>query len=168
MRALKGLPPEGLSLTMSSSSWGWSQEASCFRDLGLLVTRPERLAPGNTLHLSLFIGHRDDAATSWHLEDIVAVVSYGHELGQRWVPEDGVVRQADVGDVEVDELGAVVAASPEGDREADLPDRERGTVGDSGERLGWLKLVIGHLEIVECFHGQDVEPCPTIDEGLGN
>ena len=29
------------------------------------------------------------------------MVSYGHELGQRWVPEDGVVRQADVCDVEV-------------------------------------------------------------------
>src|SRR4051812_29385782 len=52
-RGLKGLPPEGLSLTSSSSSWGWSQEASCFRDLGLLVTRPERLARGNTLHPSL-------------------------------------------------------------------------------------------------------------------
>ena len=34
------------------------------------------------------------------------MVGYGHELGQRWVPEDGVVRQANVGDIEVDELGA--------------------------------------------------------------
>ena len=38
------------------------------------------------------------------------MVSHGHELGQRWVPEDGVVRQANVSDVEVDELGAVVVA----------------------------------------------------------
>ena len=49
------------------------------------------------------------------------MVSYGHELGHRWVPKDGVVRQANVSDVEVDELGAVVVACPEGDREADLP-----------------------------------------------
>src|SRR3954471_18758537 len=96
------------------------------------------------------------------------MMSHGHELGQRWVSEDSVVRQANVSDVEVDELGAVVAAGPEGDREADLPDQDRGTVGDSGERLGWLKLVIGHLEIVECFHRQDVEPCSTIDEGPGD
>ena len=27
---------------------------------------------------------------------------------------------------------------------------------------------LGHLEVVECFHGQDVEPCPSIDEGLGD
>ena len=71
-------------------------------------------------------------------------------------------------DVEVDELGAVVVACPEGDREADLPNRDRGAVGDSGERLGRLKLAVGHLEIVECFHGQDVEPCPAIDEGPGD
>ena len=52
------------------------------------------------------------------------MVSYGHELGQRWVPKDGVVRQANVSNVEVDELGVVVVACPEGDREADLPDRD--------------------------------------------
>ena len=96
------------------------------------------------------------------------MVSYGHELGQRWVPKDGVVRQANVSDVEVDELGAVVVTCLEGDREADLPNRDRGAVGDTGERLGWLKLVVGHLEIVERFHGQDVEPCPAIDEGPGD
>ena len=61
-----------------------------------------------------------------------------HELGQGWIPEDGIVWQVDVGDVEVDELSAVVVACPEGDREADLPNRDRGAVGDSGERLGWL------------------------------
>ena len=49
------------------------------------------------------------------------MVSYGHELGQRWVPKDGVVREANVGDVEVDELGVIVVAFAEGDREADLP-----------------------------------------------
>ena len=96
------------------------------------------------------------------------MMGHGHELGESWVPEDGIVWQANVGDVEVDELGAVVVACPEGDGEADLPNRDCGAVGDSRERLGWLKLVVGHLEIVECFHGQDVEPCPAIDEGPGD
>ena len=77
-------------------------------------------------------------------------------------------RQADVGDVEVNELGAVVVACPEVDREVDLPNRDRGAVGDSRERLGGLKLTVGYLEIAECFHGPDVEPCPAIDEGLGD
>ena len=76
--------------------------------------------------------------------------------------QDGIVRQANVSDVEVDELSAVVVTCPEGDREPDLPNRDCGAVGDSGEGLGWLKLVVGHLEIVEHFHGQDVEPCPSL------
>ena len=59
------------------------------------------------------------------------MVGYGHELGQRWVPEDGIVRQANVGDVEVDELSVVVFALAEGDREADLPYRGGGAAGHS-------------------------------------
>ena len=59
------------------------------------------------------------------------MVSYGHELGQRWLPKDGIVRQANVGDVEVNELGVVVIASTEGDREADLPYRGGGAIGCS-------------------------------------
>ena len=70
-----------------------------------------------------------------------------------------------MGDVEVDELGVVVVACLEGDREADLPNWNCGAIGDSGERLGWLKLIVRHLEIVECLYGQDVEPCPAVDEG---
>ena len=96
------------------------------------------------------------------------MMSHGHELGESWVAEDGVVRQANVGNVEVDELGAVVVACPEGDREVDLPDWNCGAVGDSRERLGWLKLIVRHLEIVERLYGQDVEPCPAVDEGPGD
>ena len=59
------------------------------------------------------------------------MMSHGHELGQSWVPEDGIVRQANVGNVEVDELGAVVVALAEGDREADLPHRCGGAIGYS-------------------------------------
>ena len=67
----------------------------------------------------------------WHLENIEAMVGHCHELGQGWIPEDGIVRQVDVGDVEVDELGVVVAALSKGDREADLPYRGGGTVSNS-------------------------------------
>ena len=59
------------------------------------------------------------------------MVSYGHELGQRWVPKDGVVRQANVSDVEVDELGAVVVVLSKGDGKAYLPYRDSGTISDS-------------------------------------
>ena len=51
------------------------------------------------------------------------MVSHCHELGQGWVPEDGVVWQTDVGDVEVDELGAVVVALPKGNWRRTCPIR---------------------------------------------
>ena len=59
------------------------------------------------------------------------MVRHGHELGQGRIPEDGIVWQTDVGDVEVDELGAVVVALSEGDWEADLTDRHGGAVRHS-------------------------------------
>ena len=37
-------------------------------------------------------------------------MSRHHKLGLSWVPKDGVVREADAGDVEVDQLSAVVVA----------------------------------------------------------
>ena len=65
--------------------------------------------------IPFFTGCGDDSSASRHLDDIVSMVSHCHELGQGWVPEDGVVWQTYVGDVEVDELGAVVVALPKGD-----------------------------------------------------
>ena len=59
------------------------------------------------------------------------MMGHCHELGQGWILEDGIVRQADVGDVKVDELGVVVVARAEGDRQADLPYRCGGGVGHS-------------------------------------
>ena len=54
-----------------------------------------------------------------------------HELRERTVAQDDIVWQANVGDIEVDELGSVVLALSEGDREADLPYRGGRTISDS-------------------------------------
>ena len=59
------------------------------------------------------------------------MMSHRHELGQGWVPKDGIVRKMDVGDVEVDELSAVVVALAEGDREANMPYQGGGADGHS-------------------------------------
>ena len=74
----------------------------------------------------------------------------------------------DVGDVEVDELSVVVVALAEGDWEAHLPQGNSGAIGDSRERLSGQKLVIGHLEHFKRLDGENVEPCASIDEGLGD
>ena len=59
------------------------------------------------------------------------MMSHCHELGQGWVPENGVVWQTDVGGIEVDELGAVIVALPEGDWKVNLPYWNSGTISDS-------------------------------------
>ena len=58
-------------------------------------------------------------------------MGHDHELGQSWVPEDGVVRQADVSDVEVNELGAVIVVLPKSYGKTNLPDWNSGTISDS-------------------------------------
>ena len=67
------------------------------------------------------------------------MVSHCHELGQGWIPEDGIVWQVNVGNIEVDELSTVVLALPEGDREANLPYRGGGAVLVTPEKglVGW-------------------------------
>ena len=47
-------------------------------------------------------------------------MSRGHELGQRWVAEDGIVGEADEGDVEIDQLRAEIVVGAEGHWEPDL------------------------------------------------
>ena len=91
------------------------------------------------------------------------MVGHRHELGQGWIPKDGIVWQADVSDVEVNELGVVVVAGPEGDREAELPDWNCGAVGHSKEGLGGLQLIIWHLEAVKRLDGKNIESRTTID-----
>ena len=112
--------------------------------------------------------NRDDSTAPWHLEDVVAVVGHCHELGQGRIPEDDVVRHANVRDVEVDELGAVVLVFAEGDWEADLPQGAGGVINDPRERLGGAEPAVGHMKQAECFHGEDIEAGATVNEGLGN
>lgn len=71
--------------------------------------------------LSCIPSHHDHAIAARHLDDVVARMRRHHELGEGWETQDGVVREADVGYVEVDELGSVVVAGAESHREADLP-----------------------------------------------
>ena len=112
-------PPEVLR-GAAASSWGWSPRAFT-PAVGVVDCCGLKGALKGAHRISLFTRDRDDSSASRHLEDVVAVVGDCHELGQGWIPEDGIVRQADVRDVEVDELSAVVLALSEGDRQADLP-----------------------------------------------
>src|SRR4051812_15257226 len=64
--------------------------------------------------------HGEDTTAPRHLHEVVRRVRRGHELGQRWIAEDGVVGEADWGDVEVDQLRAEVVVGAESHWEPDL------------------------------------------------
>ena len=78
--------------------------------------------------------------------------------------EDGVIGQADVSDIEVDQLGAVVGLCAEGDCEPHLPQRGRETLCHPREGPGGHEPLVRHLKLLEGLDRDDVEACtPTIN-----
>ena len=56
------------------------------------------------------------------------------------------------GDVEIDELGALVVVGPESDGKEDLPRGAGRIIADHGERLGGAESAMGHVKQAECLH----------------
>ena len=110
----------------------------------------------------------DGASAAGDLDHVVGMMRDGHELREGGVAEDGVVGQANVRDVEVDELAAVVLLRAKGDSELDLPQRLDGSAGDSREGPGGHEPLVGHLKCLESLDGNDVQACTPIDERLGD
>ena len=97
------------------------------------------------------------------------MVGYRHELGEGGSSQDGMVGGLELGDLEVDVLGAVVVAGAEGDRQVDPADRGRpGSEDDVVEGLiRWDQgdHVVAHA--LQCAGENDVEGAATIDEYFG-
>ena len=62
----------------------------------------------------------DGACAAGNLDHVVSMMRDGHEFRERGVAEDGIVQQANVRNIEVDVLGAVIFLAPEGDGKPDL------------------------------------------------
>ena len=84
------------------------------------------------------------------------------------IAEDGVVGEANGGDVEVDQLRAEVVAGAEGHWEADLPQGGGGTSSDARERPAGSEPLQRHVEEAEGLHREHIEAGTTIDEGPGD
>jgi hypothetical protein len=65
--------------------------------------------------------HGEDLSRGWHLEDQVPVMGNGHELVQGRPANDGIEREVNLRNVELDVLSAEVLLSPECNRECDAP-----------------------------------------------
>ena len=108
------------------------------------------------------------AIVSREFDSIVGVMSDHHELGEGGIAEDGAVGQRQFRDVEVDEIGPVVGASAEGDRERYLADRRGRARGDPGKGPRWLEAFMRNLHLVERVGGEHVQPRTAVDERPGN
>ena len=110
----------------------------------------------------------DGAAAAGNLDHVVGVVCDGHEFGEGGVAEDAVVGQANMGDVKVDLLCAVVARRAKGDSEPHLPKGRDGASGDPSEGPGGHEPIVWNLEHLEGVDGDDVQAGTPIDERLAN
>ena len=110
----------------------------------------------------------DGAPAARDLDHVVGVVRDSHELCEGRVAEYAVVGQANVGDVEVDLLSAVVAWHAEGDSEPHLPKGRDGAAGDPSEGPRGHEPVIWNLERLKCVDGDDIQARTPINEGFAD
>ena len=76
-------------------------------------------------------------------------MSRGHELGQCWVAEGGVIGEADEGDVEIDKLRAEVVVGAESYWEPNLSQGVGRPAPDAHEGPAGLQPLPGYAEEVE-------------------
>ena len=74
------------------------------------------------------------------------VVGDRHELGEGGSSQDGMVGGLELGDLEVDVLGAVVVAGAEGDRQGGPANRSRPGSGDDAVEGLVLTLTNDHFQ----------------------
>jgi hypothetical protein len=65
--------------------------------------------------------HGEDPSRGRYLEDQVLVMGNGHESVQSWPANDGIEREVNLRNVELNVLSAEVLLSPECNRECDAP-----------------------------------------------
>lgn len=92
-------------------------------------------------------------------------MSCRHELCERRVPEDVVVREVEFGYVENDAFRSVVVSGAEGDHQGHLPERHR----DPGVTPlnGFIGRPQGHLHLFEDIEGKDVEARASVHQHVG-
>jgi hypothetical protein len=101
-----------------------------------------------------------------HLEDQVPVMGNGHEPVQGRPANDGIEREVNLRNVELDVLSAEVLLSPECNRECDAPKRIHQLRAHSGEWVRGSQSGSWDLQLLERSMTDDVEPSSTINQDM--
>jgi hypothetical protein len=110
--------------------------------------------------------HGEDPSRGQHLEDQVPVMGNVHEPVQGRPANDGIEREVNLHNVELDVLSAEVFLSPECNRECDAPKGIHQWRAHSGEWVRGSQSGSWDLELLERSMADDIEPSPTINKDM--
>jgi hypothetical protein len=107
--------------------------------------------------------HGEDPSRGRHLEDQVPVMGNGHEPVQGRPANDGIEREVNLRNIELDVLSAEVLLSPECNRECDASKGIHRLRAHSREWARGSQSGSWDLQLLERSMTDDVEPSPTIN-----
>jgi hypothetical protein len=110
--------------------------------------------------------HSKDPTTGRHLEDQVPVMGNGHEPVQGRPANDGIEREVNLCNIELDVLSAEVFLSPECNRECDAPKGIHRLRAHSGEWVRGSQSGSWDLQLLERSMTDDVKPSSTINQDM--
>jgi hypothetical protein len=110
--------------------------------------------------------HGEDPSRGQHLEDQVPVMGNGHEPVQGWPANDGIEREVNLRNVELDVLSAEIFLSPECNWECDAPKGIHRLRAHSEEWARGSQSGSWDLQLLERSMANDVEPSPTINQDM--
>jgi hypothetical protein len=110
--------------------------------------------------------HDEDPSMGRHLEDQVPVMGNGHEPVQGRPANDGIEREVNLCNVELDVLSAEVLLGPECNRECDAPKVIHRLRAHSREWARGSQSGSWDLQLLERSMTDDVEPSSTINQDM--
>jgi hypothetical protein len=110
--------------------------------------------------------HGEDPSRGRHLKDQVPVMGNGHEPVQGRLANDGIEREVNLHNVELDVLSAEVLLSPECNRECGAPKGIHRLRGHSREWARGSQSRSWDLQLLERNMADDVESSPTINQDM--
>jgi hypothetical protein len=110
--------------------------------------------------------HGEDPSRGRHLEDQVPVMGNGHEPVQGRPANDGIEREVNLRNVELDVLSVEVLHSPKCNRECDAPKGIHRLRAHSGEWARGSQSGSWDLQLLKRSMTDDVEPSPTINQDM--
>jgi hypothetical protein len=108
--------------------------------------------------------HGEDSSGGRHIEDQVPIMGNGHEPVQGWPPDDGVKREVDLRDVELDVFCTEVLFRLKCNRECYAPEGVYGLRTHPGKWARRPQPRPRNLQLSECCVADNIKAGPSVDQ----